>query len=50
MSEEISTIESLSTGRSGWARLSATVTARRRRTAGNGYFEAGLMGREAYRF
>ncbi len=51
MSEENSTVESLATGRNGWARLNQSVTAaRRRRSAGNGYFESGLMGREAYRF
>ncbi len=49
MSEENSTVESLATGRGGWARVSGRITAARRRAPGNGYLESGLMGREAYR-
>ncbi len=50
MSEANSTVESLATGRGGWARVSGMVTAaRRRRAPGNGYLESGTMGREAYR-
>lgn len=50
MSDETSTFESLSTARGGWARLTGMVTtARRRRAPGNGYFEAGLVARAAYR-
>ena len=50
MSTDTSTVEALSTARGGWARLTGMVTAaRRRRAPGNGYFEAGLMAREAYR-
>lgn len=50
MNDETSTVESLSTARGGWARLTGMVTtARRRRTPGNGYLEAGLMAREAHR-
>ncbi|HEY5844493.1 MAG TPA: hypothetical protein VIU87_24065 [Mycobacterium sp.] len=48
---ETSTVESLSTARGGWARLTGMVTtARRRRAPGNGYFESGLLSREAFRF
>ena len=51
MAEETSTMESLSTARGGWARVTGMVTTarRRRRAPGNGYFETGLMAREAYR-
>ncbi|HNM86603.1 MAG: hypothetical protein U0Q20_03345 [Mycobacterium sp.] len=50
MSEQTSTVESLSTARGGWARVTGMVTAaRRRRAPGNGYFETSLMSREAYR-
>ncbi len=50
MSEQNPTVESLATGRAGWARVTGMVTAaRRRRAPGNGYLEAGLISREAYR-
>lgn len=49
MTAENSTVESLATGRAGWARLTGLFSAARRRHApGNGYFESGLMGREAF--
>jgi hypothetical protein len=50
MKDETSTVESLSTARGGWARLTGMVTtARRRRAPGNGYLENGTMSREAYK-
>lgn len=53
MSEEISTVESLGTGRAGWARVTGMIAAARRIRSssgpGNGYFEAGLIARESYR-
>jgi hypothetical protein len=50
MNDETSTVESLSTARGGWARLTGLVTtAHRHRAPGNGYLENGTMSREAHR-